>query len=70
MIEQFVDSVDPVYGRTAKERRNIAMLTFSLIDGLVVREVMDPKSVDIQNIAKLYDSLFKARIENKSKGKK
>lgn len=57
MIDIFSEVLGPVAGRTKKERTQMGLLTFALIDGLMVRQVMNPSTVDIKSISKLIDSI-------------
>lgn len=61
LIEKFIETVESKYARTKKERRNLAILTFSLVDGLVVRYIMDKSIVNINTQCRLYGTLLEAK---------
>ncbi|RKX25730.1 MAG: hypothetical protein DRP45_05245 [Candidatus Zixiibacteriota bacterium] len=69
-IEMFTDCLDRSYGRTRKERRELAIFTFSFYEGLAVRKARWPKVVDIESQLKLFSRLVETlRQGETAKGK-
>jgi AcrR family transcriptional regulator len=65
-VEMVAGAIDPSHGATLRERRHIAVFTFSLIDGLSVRRVFDRNIVDIRAQERLFCSIV---CRPKKKGK-
>jgi AcrR family transcriptional regulator len=63
----FSERIDPRYARTAEDRRQLAIFTFCLWDGLSLRMLADPSFVNLKRQTKLLESLF---AEGKSAGKR
>lgn len=57
-IERFAEVVDPKYGKSKEDLRTLAVLTFSLLDGLMVRGKMMPRLVDMDQQTELFDRLI------------
>ncbi len=50
--------LDPAFGRTLQRRRQLAILIFSLYDGLMLRKYMSPNLVDVDRQIRLFSSLL------------
>ncbi len=57
-IEVVAARLDPEYGKDKKRRRELAILIFSLYDGLTLRRLMSPKLISIDRQIRLFASLF------------
>ena len=53
-VEMVAGAIDPCHGATLRDRRHVAVFTFSLIDGLSVRRVYDRDIVDIRAQERLF----------------
>ncbi|MEW5993499.1 MAG: TetR/AcrR family transcriptional regulator [Candidatus Zixiibacteriota bacterium] len=53
--------LDPQYGRTKRQRRELAVLIFSLYDGLTLLHLMTPELVNIERQIALCESLIGRR---------
>lgn len=60
LVEFFVDNIDKAYG-TKAERKDLAVMLYSLIDGFVVRQVINPEVLNINRQKKLLDKLFERK---------
>lgn len=60
LVELFADVIDKSYG-TRAERRDIAVMIYSLVDGFVVRQVCNPNVLDMKRQKKLLDKLFEKK---------
>lgn len=60
MVDFFADTIDKSYGSRA-ERKDLAVLIYSLVDGFVVRQVSYPQVLDMKKQKKLLDKLFKSK---------
>jgi len=58
IIEVVTKSLSPQYGRTIKQRRQLAVLTFAVHDGLTMGKQMSPDLVDIDEQVRVFTSLF------------
>ena len=62
MVRKAIDVVatrlDPEYGKDKKQRRELAILIFSLYDGLTLRRLMSPELISIDRQIQLFASLF------------
>ncbi len=56
-IEIVAGRLDPVYGRSKARRRELAIMIFSLYDGLTLRRLMSPDLVNIDRQIALCESL-------------
>lgn len=65
MLNKFIECIDPVYGRTRADRLQMGILTYSLVDGLMVREVMDPSIVFKDKQYKLFDKMLQSFRDKK-----
>jgi len=69
-IDVVAARLDPEYGRDKKHRRELAILIFSLYDGLTMRKSMSPNLVDLDRQIKLFGSLLdRTRVARKTKRK-
>ncbi|MFH1373009.1 MAG: TetR/AcrR family transcriptional regulator [bacterium] len=57
-IDVVAARLDPSFGRTLQQRRQLAVLIFSLYDGLALRKYMSPKLVDVDRQVRLFSSLL------------
>ena len=53
-VEMVAAALDPSHGATLRERRHVAVFTFSLIDGLSVRRAFDRDIVDFRAQERLF----------------
>ncbi|MBI5268031.1 MAG: TetR/AcrR family transcriptional regulator [candidate division Zixibacteria bacterium] len=53
-VEMVANAIDPSHGATLRERRHVAVFTFSLIDGLSVRRVFDRDIVNLKAQERLF----------------
>ena len=58
IIEVVTESLSPQYGRTIKQRRQLAVLTFAVHDGLTLGKQMSPDLIDIDQQVRVFASLF------------
>lgn len=68
IIVGFSETVDPSFGSKA-QRKQLAVLTFSLLHGLRIRRVLDPELVDVGAQTKLYNSLLESKFGKTASGK-
>ncbi len=61
------DSLDPAYGRTKAQRRELVILIHAVFDGLNFASTVHPGHVDFRKQARLFGSLFERKREQKSK---
>jgi AcrR family transcriptional regulator len=57
IIDVVADSLSPRYGRTRKQRRQLATLIFAVYDGLTLGKQMSPDLIDMDEQIKLFASL-------------
>lgn len=57
-IAVFSERIDPRYARTTAERRQLAIFTYCLWDGLSLRRLADPTFVNLKRQTNLFASLF------------
>ena len=57
-IDLVAARLDPAYARTNTERRELAILIFSVYDGLTLRKLMSPDLINIDHQIRLFASLF------------
>ncbi len=66
-IDMVAEALDSSHGMSLKERRHVAVFTFSLIDGLSVRRVFDRDIVDLQAQQRLFcGTICKPDIKRKT----
>jgi AcrR family transcriptional regulator len=58
IIDLVADSLSPRFGRTKNQRRQMAMLTFAVYDGLTLGKQMSPDLIDIDEQIGLFTALF------------
>jgi len=58
IIEVVAESLSPQYGRTIKQRRQLAVLTFAVHDGLTLGKQMSPDLIDFNEQIQVFASLF------------
>lgn len=68
LTELFIETVDSKYARGKAEKKNLAVLTFSLVDGIVIRLIMDESVVNLNAQYKLFDSILEARAKEIKRG--
>lgn len=56
-VDRFVEAVDPKYGRSREELKQLAIFTMSLLDGLMVRSKFISTNIDLDKQVRLYSSL-------------
>ena len=54
----FSERIDPRYARSADDRRQLAIFTYCLWDGLSLRMLADPSFVNLKRQTRLFESLF------------
>ncbi len=59
----FVNHLDPRYGKTKKDRLQIAIMTFCYYEGLKCRSHITPEIIDFELQMKTFDKLFKHIIQ-------
>lgn len=70
MLIGFGENVDDAYARTKGEKRQLGLFTFSFIDGLIMRQIVDPESINANAQLKLFDVLLEGLlIVRKKQGK-
>lgn len=57
MTDKFCEIFGSKIGRTKNDRKQMALFTFALIDGLMVRQVMNPSIINIKSHCKILDKL-------------
>ena len=60
MTDHFCATFGSKIGRTKKDRKQAALFTFAVIDGLMVRQVMNPSIIDINSHCRIIDKLVEA----------
>ncbi len=58
IIDLVADSLSPRFGRTKNQRRQMAMLTFAVYDGLTLGQQMSPDLIDMDEQIALFTALF------------
>lgn len=53
-------SMDPAYGRTLRERRELVLFTFAFYDGVASRKCVNPGAIDVSSQSKLFARCTKA----------
>ncbi|RME18982.1 MAG: TetR/AcrR family transcriptional regulator [Candidatus Zixiibacteriota bacterium] len=56
-VELFVERVSAKYGRTKQQRRELAVFSLALLDGLKVRRILDSQAVNMKRQLELVDLL-------------
>lgn len=69
-VEIFAKAIDPKYSKNKKDLNQMAIFTFSLFDGLYVRQLFDPSSVNVNYQLKLLDEMMEARASKIKRGKR
>ncbi|MFQ6007362.1 MAG: TetR/AcrR family transcriptional regulator [Candidatus Zixiibacteriota bacterium] len=59
IIDLVADSLSPQFGRTKNQRRQMAMLTFAVYDGLTLSKQMSPDLINIDRQIGLFTALFR-----------
>lgn len=67
IVAIIVEIITPHYGSSKKEREEIAIMLLSYLDGMMVRQVMDPKSFDIHEQIKLFYKYFDNNTKKRKK---
>ena len=57
-VDVVATRLDPKYGRSKRQRRELAVLIFSLYDGLTLKKLMSPNLINIDKQIRLFASLF------------
>jgi AcrR family transcriptional regulator len=68
LTEKFIETVDSKYARTKNEKRQLAILTFSIVDGLIIRQIMDESVVNLNAQYRIFDTILNARAGEIKKG--
>ncbi len=69
-VDYFCRHLDPAYGLSREEAEQLAVMVFSLCDGLAARRVLDSKSVDVETQVRLVDRLLESMQTAKVADKK
>jgi AcrR family transcriptional regulator len=66
-VEILAEAIDYRHGGSLKERRHLAVFTFSLCDGLCVRRVFDRGMVDLKAQERLFNAIATCTVGRKEK---
>lgn len=69
IIDVVAECLSPKYGRTKKQRRQLAILTFTVYDGLTLGKQMDTGLIDLDEQIQVFASLFE-RPKKTTSGKR
>lgn len=58
VLDCYVDHADPQFGRSRKRRRDLAVMTFALHQGLSVLRIHLPGTINIEEQLRLFEMLF------------
>lgn len=67
VMDLLADHLDPVYGRTDKQRRQVAIMILSFYEGLIMMQRINGEVVDIESQIKLFESLCEKKLTCRSK---
>ncbi len=66
-VDLLAGSLDPAYGRTSVQRRDLVVLIHAVFDGLNFVSTIHPTHIDFKRQTRLFGSLFDHKKEQKSK---